>query len=322
MIDLESVYTWVLLILIGFNIGIVSGFFGVGGAFILTPLLNILGLPMASAVGTGLLFALMVSCVGGIRHYFAGNAIIKVSIMLGFLSFIGIRISQPLVIYLDDLNLADIYIRVLYIVLLLLLGISTMRKRLNNAHPDSKQKKFFLLEWIALIPPKIKIDSSYPLISIWLIVLIALLVGFLQGFMGVGGGFILVPLLIIFLDMKPHHAVGTSLLTIVISSIFATYLYFQAGKVVILAALLLGVGSLFGVNFGVQATQNINGENLKKFYAIFLILTALGIMLKEMQFEIMSMIYMLTLTIGVALLIVTHYCFKKQYFGIFKNRNH
>jgi len=322
VIGLESVYTWISLILIGFNIGVVSGFFGVGGAFILTPLLNILGLPMVSAVGTGLFFAGMVSCVAGIRHYFAGNTIIKVSIMLGFLSFIGIRISQPLVIYLNLLNLADIYIRVLYIVLLLLLGISTMQKRLNNAHPDSKQKKFFLLEWIALMPPKIKIDSSYPLISIWLIVLIALVVGFLQGFMGVGGGFILVPLLIIFLDMKPHHAVGTSLLTIVVSSVFATYLYFQEGKVIILAALLLGAGSLFGVNFGVRGTQNIEGENLKKFYAIFLILTALGIMLKEMQFEIISMIYMLTLTIGVALLIVSRFCFQKQCYGIFKNRDH
>lgn len=322
MINIESVYTWVLLILIGFNIGIVSGFFGVGGAFILTPLLNILGLPMASAVGTGLFFALMVSCIGGIRHYFVGNAIIKVSIMLGFLSFIGIRISQPLAIYLDDLNLADIYIRVLYIVLLLLLGISTMRKRLNGAHLNSKQKKFFLLEWIALMPPKIKIDSSYPLISIWLIVFIALVVGFLQGFMGVGGGFILVPLLIIFLDMKPLHAVGTSLLTIVISSIFSTYLYYQAGKVIILVALLLGAGSLFGVNFGVRATQNIEGENLKKFYAIFLILTSLGIMLKEMQFEIMAIIYMLTLSIGVALLIITRYYFQKRWLIIFKNRNH
>jgi len=92
------------------------------------------------------------------------------------------------------------------------------------------------------------------------------------GIYGNGGGFILVPLLIIFFNMRSHHAVGTSLLTVVISSIFATYLYFQEGKVVILAALLLGAGSLFGVNFGVQAIQNIQGENLKKFYAIFLIL--------------------------------------------------
>jgi uncharacterized membrane protein YfcA len=99
--------------------------------------------------------------------------------------------------------------------------------------------------------------------------LIALVVGFLQGFMGVDGGFLLVPLLIIFLDMKPHHAVGTSLLTIVISSIFATYLYFREGKVVIIAALLLGAGSLFWVNFGVRATQKIEGESLKIFYAIF-----------------------------------------------------
>ena len=107
------------------------------------------------------------------------------------------------------------------------------------------------------------------LVSLWLIVFLSLLVGFLQGFMGVGGGFILVPMLIIFLDMKPHHAVGTSLVTIVISSNFAAFLYFQAGKVVIPASLLLGMGSLFGVNFGVSATQHIVGEKLKQLYSIF-----------------------------------------------------
>jgi len=107
--------------------------------------LNILGFPMANAVGTGLFFAVIVSLAGGIRHYLAGNSIIKISLMMGLLSFIGIRLSQPLVIYLDQLHLAGFYIRILYIFLLLLLGFSTLRKNLQDS-TQSKPKKFFLME--------------------------------------------------------------------------------------------------------------------------------------------------------------------------------
>jgi len=126
-----TIFTAVILLLIGFNIGILSGFFGVGGCFILTPLLNIMGLPMPTAVGTGLFFAVLVSSLGGVKHYLAGNTLIRLSVIIGLVSFIGIRISQPLVIYLDRLQLADIYIRSLYIVLLLTLGLLTIRKKLE-----------------------------------------------------------------------------------------------------------------------------------------------------------------------------------------------
>jgi len=111
MFDFNSISTCILLIFIGFNIGVLSGFFGVGGSFIITPLLNILGLPMINAVGTGLTFSVIASSFGGIRHYLAGNAIIKISLVVGFISFVGIRISQPLVIYLNRLNTAGFYIR-------------------------------------------------------------------------------------------------------------------------------------------------------------------------------------------------------------------
>ena len=90
MFNRISIYTGILFILLEFNVGILSGFFGVGGCFILSPLLNILGLPMAHAVGTGLFFAVIVSSLGGIKHYLAGNALIKVSILMYLLTFSGI----------------------------------------------------------------------------------------------------------------------------------------------------------------------------------------------------------------------------------------
>lgn len=85
MFEITSIYTWILFILLGFNVGILSGFFGVGGCFILTPLLNILGLLMVHAVGTGLFFAVIVSYWGGIRHYLVGN----VWVMVMYFSKIG-----------------------------------------------------------------------------------------------------------------------------------------------------------------------------------------------------------------------------------------
>ncbi len=309
MFNQISIYSSLIFVLLGFNIGILSGFFGVGGCFILTPLLNIMGLPMANAVGTGLFFAVIVSSWAGIKHYLAGNALIKVSVIMGLLSFIGIQISQPLVLYLDDLQMAGFYIRLLYIILLLSLGLLTLKKKTAHMPKNSKnrQKSSLLLSYLKDLPPKIIIEPDTLPVSIWPMVMIALVVGCLQGFLGVGGGFILVPVLIVLLNMKPHHAVGTSLVTIVISSIFAAFLYFQAGKVLVSVSLLLGLGSLAGVSFGVFATCNISGELLKKLYSIFLLLTSVGIAMKSLGYGLFSLAYMLTLSFGIGLLILFYY---------------
>ena len=222
-----SINTGLFLILLGFNIGILSGFFGVGGCFILTPLLNILGLPMADSVGTGLFFAVVVSFLGGIKHYFAGNTLIRLSIIVGLIIFIGIRISQPLVLYLDKLHLAGYYIRLIYIITLLILGLLTWKKKNTFSGKNDKyqQNQIKLFQYFQGIPPKITIESCVLPYSIWPIAIIAFAIGCLQGFLGVGGGFILVPVLILFFNLKPHHAVRTSLITILVSSIFATFLY-------------------------------------------------------------------------------------------------
>ncbi|MBN2396098.1 MAG: sulfite exporter TauE/SafE family protein [Candidatus Atribacteria bacterium] len=314
MFNPTSIYTWLILMLLGFNTGILSGFFGIGGCFILTPLLNIMGLSMANAVGTGLFFAVMVSIFGGIKHYLAGNTLLKISIIMGSLSFIGIQISQPLVIYLDKLNLADFYIRLLYIVLLLALGILTLNKK--QVHSSSEKRinhnPISMFQKLKNIPPRVLIYPEGLSVSIWVLIVIALFIGLLQGFLGVGGGFILVPVLIVFLNIKPHHAIGTSLVTIIISSIFATFLYLQDGKVLIPVSLVLGLGSLAGVNFGVRATCNIGGEKLKYLYSIFLILTSIGIILKSLNYSVISLSYMLILSMSMGFLVIFGYCFQKK----------
>jgi len=311
MLNFNSIFDHVFLIFVGFNIGILSGFFGIGGCFILTPLLNILGLPITNAIGTGLAFSVIVSSFGGIKHYLAGNTIIKISLLVGFLAIIGVRVSQPIVIYLDSLNKADFYIRLIYIFLLMGLGIITLKKGLNNNYQFNTSKSKFI-NIVRNLPPLVKYGNDHK-ISFCVLVFIALFVGFMQGLIGVGGGFVLVPIFILFLNMKTHHAVGTSLLTILISSLFASYLYMLSGKVVFIATGLLGLGSFFGVNLGAEASAKIEANKLKNFFAIFLILASFGIFFKVIHFNLFSAVYTLILCFSVTIFIILRYYFQIKF---------
>jgi len=310
MLDFNSTFGYALLIIIGFNIGILSGFFGIGGCFMLTPLLNILGLPMTNAIGTGLLFSIIVSLYGSLKHFFLGNAIVKISLIVGFFAMIGVQASQPIILYLDFLHEADFYVRLVYIVLLIGFGAMTLRKKQDiqkSLHTNSSD----IITKVRHFPPLIKYGNNRS-ISLYALILVALFVGFIQGFLGVGGGFILVPIFIIILDMKSHHAVGTSLLTILISSSFASYLYMQSGKVIFTIAGLLGIGAFFGVNLGVKMIANIDSLRLKTLFSIFLLLSSLGIILKAIHFDLISIAYSLILCFSVTLFIILKYGFRTK----------
>jgi len=311
MLDFNSIFGYALLIFIGFNIGVLSGFFGIGGCFILTPLLNILSLPMTSAIGTGLLFSIIVSSLGSVKHFFIGNTIIKMSIIVGFFAMIGVRISQPIVLYLDVLHEADFYIRLVYIVLLIGFGVMTLRKRQNDESILNVSSRNIIYK-LRNFPPLIKYGNNQS-ISLYVLIIVALFVGFIQGFLGVGGGFILVPIFIIILNMKSHHAVGTSLLTILISSSFASYLYMLSGKVIFTVAGLLGIGAVFGVNLGVKMITSIESGRLKYFFSVFLLLSSLGIVLKAVHFDSISAVYTLTLCFSATAFIIFKYGLRKKF---------
>lgn len=300
-----NLFQYTVFLLLGFSVGVLSGFFGVGGAFILTPTLNILGLPMANAVASGLAFTMGVSVIGAWKHYLLGNVVIKISLFVGFLTIIGLRISYPLVLLLDQLNAADVLIRFIYIFLLLSLALLTLRRK--EEKPEEVQSYLGLLsQSFKRLPPQIKITQETQ-ISLWSLLFIALFVGFLQGIMGVGGGFILVPLFILILDLKPHLAAGTSLGVIIISSIFGTYFYYTAGMIFPVIVFTLFIGSVFGVRYGTAAIRNIESNNLRIFYGAFLFLTSFGVVFKQLNWTILSLSYTLSLCFIVTILIILKY---------------
>lgn len=295
----------ILLLLLGFCIGVLSGFFGVGGAFILTPILNILGLPMPSAVASGLAFTVAVSSLGGVKHYQQGHVSLPVVLIVGLLSLLGVRLSPPLVFYLDKLGMADTAIRIVYIFLLFLLGLLTLKKG-GAVGAGKTTKKKGLMYAFNNLPPVIQITMDSR-ISFWMLLFISLLVGFLKGFLGVGGGFVLVPLFILLLKMESHIAAGTSLLVLLISSVYASYLYLGASLINFQVVFLLVPGTLLGVYLGTKDNDNISTRGLQLFYGIFLLFSAMGILFKQISLTRFSLLYSLLLTAVVVSIILYRY---------------
>ena len=300
MLELGIIINSIYFIILGFCCGILSGFFGIGGAFILTPALNISGLSMVNSVATGISFTVFSSIIGSYKHFRKGNVILKNGAIVGIVSFGGIILSKSWVIYLDNCHLAGGYIRFTYIFLLLVLAFLSYQKR------ATKNKKLSLDAQKKLNFTDLRIENR---ISLWYLLLLGFFVGILQGFLGVGGGFVLVPLYIL-LGLEAHKAVGTSLFTVVFSSIFGTILYVLSGKVYFQIMILLSLGALFGINYGVNAIKNIEETKLKKFYSLFLLFSLFGILLKQFCLDIAALIYIACTVVVFSSIILYKYYFK------------
>ena len=297
------------LLLLGFCTGVISSFFGAGGAFIITPSLNILGFSMSYAVATGLSYTLITSSLSGIKHFLAKNIVIKLGIIIALFSFGGIYVSHSIVMYLESMDLAGPYIRFIYIFLLLFLGIMEFIKKSEEKDGESKEQGSLeiIINRIKQIPPLIQLTENNKC-SLWVLIVMGVFIGLLQGILGAGGGFILVPLYMLVLKLPAHRAVGTSLLTIFISSSFGSFSYFLSGNINFLVLLVLGTGTIFGINFGMEAVNNVKEGAFEKLYAIFLISSSFAVILRQFNLEQLAVIYTLfTVSLLTLYIIVKYY---------------
>ncbi|MEJ6951817.1 sulfite exporter TauE/SafE family protein [Natronospora cellulosivora (SeqCode)] len=300
-----------LIMILGFNTGVVSAFFGVSGSFLVTPSLNILGFPMVQAGATSIAFCTLSSTVAGFKHYMKNNLMIKVGIIIAIISSIGVRISQPLLVYMDSLNLADAFIRNIYIVMLVLLGIAPLLKNRNREHSnDSSKKSNIFLKYIQR-SSNIDLAKGITYISLINMLIIGLLGGFIKVIMGVGGGFFFVPMFALLLNMKTHHAVGTSLLVIILSNLYAVYLHYLSANILLAPIVFLALMAYLGIKIGATAISNIEEHQLRIFYASFLIATAFGVLIMQLGFETIALLYNFS-----SITLVTTIIVIKYYFGI------
>jgi uncharacterized membrane protein YfcA len=282
-----------LLILIGLGAGVLSGFTGVGGAFIITPALIVLGLPANFAVGTSLAWVLGNSLIGTFRHGRLGNVDPKLGLLLLVAAIGGVEVGVRILNRARALGLADTAVLSISIGMLLIVGIYTlsesiMRKRKLDRMLARKEKPPPELRATSLsrrfqginLPPRLHFPSSGVTMSLWLILAIGFLVGLLSGVIGVGGGFIMVPSLVYLVGLPSFMAVGTSLFQIIFTAAYGSIRHTLSGNVIIFAAFIMVLASSIGVLFGASVTRYVRGVSARMILAIAALLFAVGAILK------------------------------------------
>jgi len=262
----------------------------------LTPALNILGLHMVYAIGTGFFTLVGKTLFGAVKHHRLGNIDLRLGIIIGIFSGAGVELGKRLVLYLEKLNLTGTYVRVAYIILLVLISIFMMReyylylktKQTGQEGETVKmqKKKSALIHQIHGIglPPKISLlHGEVNSISIWVLIVFGILIGFLSGFMGLGGGFISLPVLIYVIGLPAIRAVGTTLVIVFFTSCYGTVAYAIAGRVEWIPGLIILAGSLIGVQMGVYATKYVTGVRIKILFALLLLFVAISVFLKQIN---------------------------------------
>lgn len=279
-----------LLILgLGGMIGVISGLFGVGGGFLLTPLLIFVGIPPAVAVSTQAPQIVASSFSGVLAHWKRRTVDVKMGLILTAGGLVGSAFGVQIFSWLRTLGQVEFAVTVLYVVFLGIVGVLmavesliTMRRARERARgglvtPTRGRRR---RRWVHRLPFKVRFKQSQLYISVIPPLLIGASIGLLGAIMGVGGGFIMLPALIYMLSMPTNVVVGTSLLQITIVMAFTTLLHAVENQTVdAILALLLLLGGVIGAQIGAALGSSLRGEQLRFALAAMVLLVCLKLIL-------------------------------------------
>ena len=275
-----SVNLFVLLAM-GAAVGFLSGMFGVGGGFLITPLLIFYNIPPAIAVATGANQVIASSFSGALSHMKKGTIDFKLgSVLLGG-GVIGSTIGIYVFSLLRSLGQLDLIISLLYVAMLGTVGglmlvesVRAIRRSRDGAAPTLKKPGQH--NWILRLPLKMRFRASKLFVSVIPVIGLGAAIGFLSSIMGVGGGFIMVPALIYLLKVPTNVVVGTSLFQIIFVSAYTTIVHASTNYTVdVVLAFMLMVGGVAGAQYGAKAGQRLRGEQLRALLALLVLAVAL-----------------------------------------------
>ena len=269
-----------LILGLGGAVGMLSGIFGVGGGFLMTPLLIFLGVPAAVAVGTEANQIVAASVSGVLAHWRRGNVDIKMGTILLAGGLVGSTIGVAIFASLRELGQVDLVIKLSFIVFLGIIGglmlIESGRTIWRARRPGGARRRLHQHYWLHGLPFKMRFRKSKLYISALLPFSVGLFVGILSAIMGVGGGFIMVPAMIYILGMPTSVVVGTSLFQIIFVTANVTFLQsVQTQTVDIVLAGLLLIGGVIGAQFGTRIGAHLKGEQLRGLLALIVLAVCL-----------------------------------------------
>ncbi len=272
-----------ILIILGLAVGFLSGMFGVGGGFLMTPLLILMGIPPAVAVASEANHILAASVSGFLAHMRRKNFDFLMGIILLTGGVVGSIIGVFLLKYLLSIGYEKIFISISYVLILIVVGFYMLKESISSLKniSDGKIKKLHDHAWFHGLPFKLKFRKSHLYISVLPPIIIGLIAGILSSVMGVGGGFILIPAMIYILGMPTQIVVGTSLMQIIFVTLVSTIMHSYINQTVdvVLSSLLL-LGAVIGAQIGTRVMIRLKGEQIRFLFAIIIILVATVLLLE------------------------------------------
>ena len=270
------------ILLLSAIVGILSGLFGVGGGFLMTPFLIFLGVPPAYAVANEANNILATSVSGSTTHYLKNTLDYKMGFMIVIGGTIGTTLGILTFTYFKDLGKIDTVISLAYMYILAIIGTLMLVESLGEIDRAKRnvvvKKKLHVHYWIHGLPLRMRFPKSKLYESIFTPILIGLLVGFIAAIMGIGGAFILVPAMIYIIKMPTRLVPGTSLFVTIFVSVIVTFLHsFNYGSIDLLLVAMLVVGSIIGVQIGQKLGERIDSSGLRALLAALLLLVGIAI---------------------------------------------
>ena len=274
-----------LIILLGIMVGGLTGLFGVGGGFLMTPLLIFLGIPPTVAVGTEAPHVLASSLSGAIAHWRRKNVDIKMGVFLLTGGIAGSIVGVNLFKVLREFGQIDVIIQFLFLIFLGLIGFSMLFESAKTTIKKYKttsliRTKLHQHSWIHGLPFKMRFHRSKLYISTIPPIIIGFIVGILSAMMGVGGGFIMIPAMVYILGMSTNVVVGTSLFQIIFVTANSTFFqsYLNQTVDIVLASLMI-LGGVIGAQVGAKLGSTFKAEYLRGVLAILVLAVCIKILL-------------------------------------------
>ena len=284
---------WPGLIILGIGVGIIGGFFGMGGAWMVTPGLNILGFPMAFAIGTDIAHMAGKSLISTMRHGKFGNVDYRLGLIMLVGTIVGFEVGAQMIMWLERLGKVELYVRWMYVILLTLIAWMVFadvtkkkkKERESRARGEEIDKLATGIEWHKTlhklkIPPMMHFKEAQVYCTVWLPIFVSFLTGWLAGILGIGGGLIRMPALIYFVGCPTHVAVGTDLFEVMISGLYGAATYTYKGRTELVAAIIMLVGAAMGAQVGTVATKYIKGYGIRIAFGLAVIGCGISVIMK------------------------------------------
>ena len=284
---------WPGLIILGIGVGVIGGFFGMGGAWMVTPGLNILGFPMAFAIGTDIAHMAGKSLISTMRHGKFGNVDYKLGMIMLIGTVVGFEIGAQMIMWLERIGQVGPVVRWMYLVLLALIAwmvfadVAKKRSKEREAIAAGREvdKLATGIEWHKTfhkikIPPMVHFPAAQITCTAWLPIAVSFFTGWLAGILGIGGGLIRMPALIYLIGCPTHVAVGTDLFEVMISGLYGAASYTFKGRTELVAAIIMLIGAAMGAQVGSVATKYIKGYGIRIAFGLAVVGCFISVLLK------------------------------------------